>query len=126
MLKRPKIMTLAMLITILAAIPMANGAQEKLYPEIAGAYDMDLGGRVIPFKVLLQEGKLFFDAGVPGQDPQSMTIVTDKELTFKSIDPNGDEVLFTFLKDAQQKITGCTISVPSRNAEATAVKIEKK
>jgi len=126
MLRRRWIMALTMLIAILAAIPMASGAQEKLYPEIAGAYDMDLGGRVIPFKVLLQEGKLFFDAGVPGQDPQTMTTVPDKELTFKSIDPNGDEVLFTFLKDAQQKITGCTVFVPSRNAEATAVKVEKK
>ena len=118
--------TLAFLLVGLSLVPAMIIAQEKIYAEIAGDYNLDLGGRTLPFKIVLKEAKLFFDAGVQGQDPQVMTPVQGKDLTFTSIDPNGDEVVFTFVKDPQGKITGCTVYVPSRYAEAKAVKVEKK
>jgi hypothetical protein len=118
--------TLAFLLVGLSLVPMMITAQEKIYAEIAGDYNLDLGGRILPFKIVLKEAKLFFDAGIQGQDPQVMTPVQGKDLTFTSIDPNGDEVVFTFVKDPQGKITGCTVYVPSRYAEAKAVKVEKK
>lgn len=118
--------TLAFLLVGLSLVPEMIIAQEKIYAEIAGDYNLDLGGRILPFKIVLKEAKLFFDAGIQGQDPQVMTPVQGKDLTFTSIDPNGDEVVFTFVKDPQGKITECTVYVPSRNAEAKAVKVEKK
>ena len=118
--------TLAFLLVGLSLVPAMIIAQEKIYAEIAGDYNLDLGGRTLPFKIVLKEAKLFFDAGVQGQDPQVMTPVQGKDLTFTSIDPNGDEVVFTFVKEPQGKITECTVYVPSRNAEAKAVKVEKK
>jgi hypothetical protein len=117
---------LAFLLAGLSLVPAMIIAQENIYAEIAGDYNLDLGGRTLPFKIVLKEAKLFFDAGVQGQDPQVMMPVQGKDLTFTSIDPNGDEVVFTFVKEPQGKITECTVYVPSRNAEAKAVKVEKK
>ncbi|MCP4724107.1 MAG: hypothetical protein GY863_03675 [bacterium] len=95
----------------------------KLYTEIAGEWELDVGGRLIPFRLVLENDKLYFDAGIEGIDPEEMVPVKDEEMKFESVDPNGDDVEFTFKKDENGKITGCTIYIPSRDAEAEAVKI---
>ena len=118
--------TLAILIAGFLPSPTSGAFQDKLTVEIAGDYDLDVGGRILPFKILLKEAKLFFDAQVEGLEPQVMTPVPGKDLTFTSTDPNGDEVIFAFVKDPQGKIMGCAIFVSSRNAEAKAVKVERK
>jgi hypothetical protein len=115
----------ALLIAFIGAFPRTAPAQEKIYAEIAGDYNLDLGNRILPFTIVLKDTKLFFDAQVPGQDPQAMTPVQGKDLTFKSVDPNGDEFSLAFIRNDQKIITGCTVSLPSRGVEAKAVKILK-
>jgi len=117
--------TTALLIAIVGLCPRTAPAQEKIYAEIAGDYNLELGNRMLPFTIVLKDTKLFFDAQVPGQDPQPMTPVQGKDLTFKSIDPNGDEFSLAFIRNDQKKITGCTVSLPSRGTEAKAAKVEK-
>lgn len=99
-----------------------DSGQEKLFAEIAGEYELDFGGRIIPFTITLKEGKLFFDAQIAGLEPEEMKPVAGEDMKFSSIDPNGDEVTFTFKKDEAGKITGCTVYIPSRDASAEAVK----
>jgi len=117
---------MALLVAIFGMIPLSAPAQEKIYAEIAGDYNLDLGNQMLPFKIVLKDTKLFFDAQVPGQDPQPLTPVQGKDLTFTSLDPNGDEVSFAFKQNDQKKITGCTLSLSSRGVEAKAAKVEIK
>jgi hypothetical protein len=117
--------TTALLVAMIGMISLSAPAQEKAYAEIAGDYNLELGNRVLPFKVVLKDAKLFFDAQVPGQDPQPMTPVQGKDLTFMSVDPNGDEFNMAFFRNDQKKITGCTVSLPSRGVEAKAAKVDK-
>lgn len=116
----------ALLVAAIGLTAPLAPAQDKALEGIAGDYLMDFGNRTLPFTVILKDAKLFFDAGIPGQEPQPMTPVSGKELTFASIDPNGDDVTFVFVLNAQKKITGCKISVPAQGAEAEARKVEKK
>jgi hypothetical protein len=117
--------TMALLVAIFGMIPLSAPAQEKTYAEIAGDYNLDLGNRLLPFKVVLKDAKLFFDAQTPDQNPQPMTPVQGKDLTFTTFDPNGDEFSLAFIRNDQKKITGCTVSLPSRGVEAKATKVEK-
>ncbi len=78
---------------------------------------------MIPFSILHENGKLYFDAGVEGMDSEKMTQVRDEEMKFETVDPNGDDIEITFKKDKNGKITGCTVYIPSREAKAEAVKI---
>ncbi|MFC1493140.1 hypothetical protein ACFL6O_04205 [candidate division KSB1 bacterium] len=95
----------------------------KLYSEIAGEWELDVGGRLIPFKLVLENDKLYFDAGIEGLDHEEMIPVEDEDMKFESVDPNGDDVEFTFKRDEAGKISGCTVYIPSRDVEAEAVKI---
>jgi hypothetical protein len=112
----------------LGSSPLLTSAlvQDTLLTEITGDYEMQLSTRTVPFKIQLKEGKLYFDALVPGGVPPVLTAVQDKDLTFTTYDPNDDEIVLTFAKDPQGKITGCKIFIPVRDVEAAAVKIVKK
>jgi len=125
-IRRHSVWILAAVSAILSPLSAIPWPQEKLAAEIAGDYDLQLDTRILPFKILLKEGKLFFDALVPGGDPQALVPVQGQELKFTTSDPNGDEVVLTFAKDPQGKITGCTVFIPVRNAEATAVKVVRR
>jgi hypothetical protein len=117
---------LALLAAGLGLMPMISAAQDKIPADVVGDYTIDYGGRTIPFKIVLQTDKLFFDALVPGGSPAPMTPVEGQALTFKSIDPNGDEIILAFPKDDQGKIRSCMISIPSRGMEVKADKVEIK
>ncbi|MBN1938727.1 MAG: hypothetical protein JW843_04015, partial [Candidatus Aminicenantes bacterium] len=98
----------------------AAQAQDKINEELAGDYALELGDRTLPFAIVLKDGKLFFDAQIPGGAPEPMNPVPDQPLSYKSIDPNGDEVVFVFKMNDQKKITGCTVSVPVQGIAAEA------
>ena len=119
------ILTAVLICSISYAQEKEKADTKKLYSEIAGNYELNIGTRMLPFEIILKEGTLLFDAKVPGLDPEKMIPVKDKELTFESIDPNGNEVSFKFTKNEKGKITGCTVYIPAMNAEAEAVKLEK-
>ncbi|MCP4726814.1 MAG: hypothetical protein GY863_17375, partial [bacterium] len=59
----------------------------KLYTEIAGEWELDVGGRLMPFRLVLENDKLSFDAGIEGIDPEEMVPVKDEEMKFESVDP---------------------------------------
>jgi hypothetical protein len=126
MKKMTRIWTLMLTVAALMMLPGTVPAQDKIPADMAGDYVIDTGSRTIPFKITLQADKLFFDAGVPGQTAQPMTPVEGKALTYKSLDPNGDEMILVFGKDDKGKITGCTISLAARGIETTAQKVEIK
>lgn len=117
--------TVAVLAVSLSLFPASARAQDKLLAEILGDYDLQLNTRTLPFKIVLQEGKFYFDALVPGGEPAAMAPVLGKDLTYTSWDPNGDQIVLAFTKDPQGKITSCTVAIPVRNIEAKAVKIAK-
>ncbi|MFC1783457.1 hypothetical protein ACFL02_07710, partial [Planctomycetota bacterium] len=96
----------------------------ELYVEIAGDYELDIG-RILPFKVLFKGEKLYFDALVEGLEPEEMRLAAGKEMVFESIDPNGDEVTFSFYRDSLGRISGCTVVIPVRGTQAEAAKIIK-
>jgi hypothetical protein len=123
--KSPRFWTLIVLAGAVLA-PALSMAQENSYSLIAGTYELDTGSRTLTFKIVLKEAKLYFDALIQGQEPQVMTLVPGQSLTFSSVDPNGDDIVLAFDKDALGRIPGCTITLPARNIETKAVKIEKK
>ncbi len=108
----------------LAARPLP--AQENGLTLIAGDYLLDAGDRTLPFKVMLVEGKPFFDAQIPGQDPQPMKPVAGKDLTFESVDPRGNDFTMAFIKDAAGMITGCRVTLGASGVEVMAAKVVKK
>ena len=114
-----------LLISVCVLMPPGSPAQDKTLEEIAGEYNLDLGNRMLPFIITIKDAKPFFDALVPGLDPQPMTPVQGKELTFSSVDPNGNDVVFAFIADGQKKITGCMVSVPAQGMEVKAEKVKK-
>lgn len=115
--------TAAILTVSLPLLPASARVQDKLLAGIVGDYDLQLNTRTLPFKIVLKEGKFYFDALVPGGEPPLLAPVQGKDLTFKTYDPNDDEIVLTFTRDPQGKITGCTVAIPVRNIEATAVKV---
>ena len=126
MKKTARIWTLMLTVAALMMLPGTVPAQDKIPADIAGDYVIDAGGRTLPFKITLQADKLFFDAGVPGQTAQPMTPVEGKALTYKSLDPNGDEMILVFAKNDKGKITSCAITLPARGIETTGQKVEIK
>jgi hypothetical protein len=124
--RHSRFVVLAFLAAGLGLMPMISPAQDKIPADIAGDYVIDSGGRAIPFKIVLQIDKVFFDALVPGGSLAPMTPVEGQALTFKSIDPKGDEIVLAFPKDDQGKIRSCMISIPSRGMEVKADKVEIK
>jgi hypothetical protein len=129
MFMKMKTTRVGLLLLTVAALGMVSGvamAQDKVLAEITGNYLLELSSRTIPFKILLQADKLFFDAEMPGQTAQPLTPVEGKTLTYKGLDPNGDEMILAFTKDDKGKITGCNVSLPSRGIEAKATKTEVK
>ena len=80
---------------------------------------------MLPFKVVLKDAKLFFDAQVPpNQDPQAMTPVQGKDLTFTSFDPNGDEFSMAFSVTIRKKSRVARF-LCCPGVEAKAAKVEK-
>ena len=118
--------TLALFVCLLGLAAEAAPAQNQVYEEIAGDYILDANGRELPFTVFYKDGKLTFDAGIPDRESQPMTPVAGKDLTFMSIDPNGDEMIMVFSRNDQKKIAGCKVSLPSRGIETDARKVEKQ
>jgi hypothetical protein len=114
------------ILTFFGLIPPAASAQDTVLEDIAGDFVLNLGDRTLPFTILLKDAALFFDARVPGVDPQPMTFVEGMGLTYKSLDLNGRETFFAFILNEQRKVTGCTVRVPVQDVEAKAVKIEKR
>ena len=103
----------------------AAQTQDKIYKDLAGDYKLELGDRTLPFAIVLKDGKLLFDALLPGRDGAVMTPVEGKELTFTCLDPNGNDTVFVFALDAAKRVTGCTVSLPAQGIVAEARKIEK-
>lgn len=124
--RHSRMVMLALLAAGLGLMPMISPAQDKIPADIAGDYLINTGERTIPFKIVIQTDKLFFDALVPGGSLAPMTPVEGHALTYKSIDPNGDEIVLAFPKDDQGKIRSCMISIPSRGMEVKADKVEIK
>ncbi len=124
--KTTRVWTLLLAIAALALLPGTAPAQDKVPADIAGDYLIDMGGRTLPFTMTVQTDKVFFDAQIPGGTAQLMTPVEGKALTYKGLDPNGDEMILGFIKDDKGKITGCTISLPARGLETKATKVEAK
>ncbi len=117
------------LLLAIAALGMVSGvamAQDKVPADIAGDYLIDTGSRTWPFTIIVQADKVLFDAQIPGGTAQPMTPVEGKALTYKGLDPNGDEMILAFTKDDKGKITGCMVSLPARGIEAKATKAEAK
>jgi hypothetical protein len=103
----------------------AAQAQDKIYGDLAGDYELELGDRTLPFTIFLKDGKLLFDARIPGKDGEPMAPVKGKDLTFTSLDPNGYETVFVFVLNAAKHVTGCTVSLPAQGLVAEARKIQK-
>ena len=103
----------------------AAQAQDKVYKDLAGEYKLELGDRTLPFTIDFKDGKLLFDALIPGRDGVVMTAVEGKVLTFTCLDPNGNETVFVFALNAAKQVTGCTVSLPAQGIVAEARKIEK-
>jgi hypothetical protein len=117
------------LLLAVAALGMVSGlvmAQDKVPAGIAGDYLIDTGTRTLPFTIIVQADKILFDAQIPGGTAAPLTPVEGKALTYKGLDPNGDEMILAFLKDDQGKITGCMVSLPARGMEVKATKVEAK
>lgn len=124
--KTTRVWSLLLAVAALALLPGTAPAQDKVPAGIAGDYLIDTGTRTLPFTMIIQADKLLFDAQIPGGTAQPMTPVEGKALTFKGLDPNGDEMILAFLKDDQGKITGCTVTLPARGMEVKATKVEAK
>jgi hypothetical protein len=117
---------IACLIVFFGSTARAVPAQENWLSRIAGDYLLDAGDRTLPFKILIVEGKPFFDAQIPGQDPQPMKPVAGKDLTYDSVDPRGNDFVLAFIKSDDGKITGCRVTVAASGTEVMATKVEKK
>ena len=126
MKKMTRVWTLLLTVAALALLPGTAPAQDKIPAGIAGDYLIDTGTRTLPFTIIVQADKILFDAQIPGGTAAPLTPVEGKALTYKGLDPNGDEMILAFLKDDQGKITGCTVSLPARGMEAKATKVEAK
>ncbi len=100
--------------------------RQKLYSEIAGEYELDVGERILPFTISVKEKKLYFDPKVPGVEAAEMKPHKNDDMKYDSVDPNGNDVTFTFVKNKKGKFTGCTVYVPARDREADAVKLKSK
>ena len=124
--KTTRVWTLLLAIAALALLPGTAPAQDKIPAGIAGDYLIDMGDRTWPFTMTVQIDKIFFDAQIPGGTAQPLTPVEGKALTYKGLDPNGDEMILAFTKDDKGKITGCTVSLPARGLETKATKVEAK
>jgi hypothetical protein len=114
------------LIVFFGSMARAIPAQENWLSRIAGDYLLDAGDRTLPFKILIVEGQPFFDAQIPGQDPQPMKPVAGKDLTYESVDPRGNDFVMAFIKDDTGKITSCRVTVGASGIEVMAAKVEKK
>ncbi|MCK7489037.1 MAG: hypothetical protein MZU79_01415 [Anaerotruncus sp.] len=56
----------------------AAQARDKIDGDLAGDYKLELGDRTLPFAIVLKDGKLLFDALIPGRDGALMTPVKEK------------------------------------------------
>ena len=96
----------------------------KLYAELSGSYEFDVGDRIVPFWLIVKNGKLFLDIKVEGVDPEEMIPVVGEVMKFESI-ANGYKVIATFKRNDEGKIKGCTIYYPEMGTEYEAVKKDK-
>jgi len=110
------------LINALASAQDKNTDNEKLFEEIVGSYEFDAGGRMIPFWLFVEDGKLYLDIKVEGVDPEEMIQDAENKMKCETI-ANGLEAHTTFIRDDEGKITGCKIYYPDMDAEYEAEKI---
>jgi len=99
-----------------------NVDTEKLYNEIAGSYEFEHEGQIFVFEIKVEGGNLI--GAPPGEVPDILQPVEDTEMTFIGFDPDGREHQFKFDRDAEGKITICTINVPALGIEVEGEKIK--
>ncbi|MCP4726813.1 MAG: hypothetical protein GY863_17370 [bacterium] len=111
------------LINVLASAQDKKTDNAELFSEVAGSWEFDAGGRLIPFWLIVEDGKLYLDIKVEGIDPEEMIQDKEDKMKFETI-ANGLEAHTTFIKDDDGKITGCKIYYPDMDQEFEGVKLD--
>jgi formylglycine-generating enzyme required for sulfatase activity len=96
--------------------------QKKFYSEIAGRYELDMEGRVVPFCIAYKpsEGRFYFEA--TDEISEAMDPVKGKESAFYTYDPNGNDVELIFYRNEKGEIAGCEVTILSSDVTFQAVK----
>jgi len=77
----------------------------KLYTEIAGDYEFEMGMELMTVSFWEEDGKLL--GAPPGETPEEIIPVEGEELKFSVTIGSGEEYILTFSRDDSGKITQC-------------------
>lgn len=97
---------------------------ETVGQHIAGTWQLHANGRIMPFKMVVKEKKLYFDPGMNELFP--MSPVKDEPLSYTSSDPRGNDVKWIFHRDTDGLIKSCKVILVSQGIEAQGEKVTEE
>lgn len=95
----------------------------KLYAEIAGDYEFEMGGQVTVLMFFVKEGVLMSKAESDADEEEViLEPVEGKEMGFTTTNSQGMTIELTFSRDESGKITKCLVNAMGMEIEGVRVK----